>query len=80
MADELSVTDRLLAMILVQQMGEGSQTEKAIALSSAGITNQHIAELLGTSVGSVTQQLYVARRGKGPKGPRSRKRGKRGSR
>ena len=66
-------------MILVGQMGEkASQTAKALALASAGVANQQIAKLLGTTTASVNQQLYVSRQGKGRKkggaGQRKKKR------
>jgi DNA-directed RNA polymerase specialized sigma24 family protein len=60
-------TERLLAMLLLNSMGEASQKDKAVALSYAGFAPAEIAELLGTSAASVSQQLYEARQGKGRK-------------
>jgi DNA-directed RNA polymerase specialized sigma24 family protein len=60
-------TDQLLAMVLMALMKDASMKERAIALARANFTPAEIAEFLGTSSASVSQQLYEARRGKKPK-------------
>jgi DNA-directed RNA polymerase specialized sigma24 family protein len=62
MANENRI-ERLLAMLLVTSMRGDSQKDKALALSRAGFAPTEIAELLGTSSASVSQQLYEARQG-----------------
>lgn len=62
--EELSRTERLLAMILLHEMQEMSQGEKMLALHRAGLGNSEIAELVGSTAASVNQQLYTARRAK----------------
>lgn len=56
-------TERLLALVLLQQMKGSSQRDKALQLSLAGFTNTEIADLLQTTSGVVAQTLYEARRG-----------------
>jgi DNA-directed RNA polymerase specialized sigma24 family protein len=55
-------TERLLALILLQQMKASSQREKALQLSLAGFTNTEIADLLQTTSAVVSQALYEVRR------------------
>ncbi|TAK02989.1 hypothetical protein EPO44_07825 [bacterium] len=62
-------TERLLALILLQQMKGSSQREKALYLSLAGFTNTEIADLLQTTAAVVAQSLYQGRR----QGPRQRR-------
>jgi DNA-binding CsgD family transcriptional regulator len=65
---EQSLTDRLLAQVLVQLMREASQKEKAVALGKAGLSPAEIGALLDTSAATISQQLYEARTTKGAKG------------
>ncbi len=58
--------ERLLALLLVQQMKGSTQQEKATQLSIAGFSNTEIADLLRTSAKVITQRLHEARRGKKP--------------
>jgi DNA-binding CsgD family transcriptional regulator len=58
-------TERLLALILLQQMKGASQREKILQLSVAGFTNVEIADVLQTTPAVVSQSLYEARRGRG---------------
>jgi DNA-directed RNA polymerase specialized sigma24 family protein len=51
--------ERLLALILIQ--GLTTNNDKAIQLDLAGFTNYEIAELIGTTPGTVAQVLYKAR-------------------
>jgi predicted transcriptional regulator len=55
-------TEKLLALILVQQMKGSSKREKALQLSLAGFTNAEIADLLETTAAVVSQSLYEVRR------------------
>jgi len=61
MAD-IERTERLMALLLLQQMKTSPQREKALQLSLAGFSNAEIADLLQTTTGVVAQQLYEARR------------------
>jgi len=63
---EIERTERLLALILLQQMGDASQQKKAIQLNMAGFSNTEIADLLDTTTAVVAQSLYTARRGASP--------------
>ncbi len=55
-------SERLLALILLQQMKGSSQRDKALHLSLAGFTNAEIADLLQTTAAVVGQSLYQVRR------------------
>jgi DNA-binding LacI/PurR family transcriptional regulator len=65
-------TERLLALVLLQQMKGFSQSEKALQLSLAGFTNTEIADLLQTTAAVVAQSLYEVRR-QGPRRPRAKR-------
>ncbi len=54
--------ERLLAAILIHDMRDAPQGEKALQLSRAGMTNTEIAALLGTTAQVINQQLYAQRR------------------
>ena len=54
--------EKLLALLLLQQLKAAPQREKALQLSLAGFTNTEIADLLQTTAGVVAQSLYGARR------------------
>jgi DNA-directed RNA polymerase specialized sigma24 family protein len=54
--------EKLLAQILLLQLKESSLTEKALYLSRAGFESSEIAELMGASAASISQQLYAARK------------------
>jgi predicted transcriptional regulator len=56
--------ERLLALLLVQNMRGATQAEKAVQLSLAGFTNVEIADLLGTTAAVVKQRLYEIRKNK----------------
>lgn len=64
-------TERLLAMIMLQQMKGSSQRDKALQLSVAGFTNTEIADLLQTTAAVVAQSLYEERR-EGARRPRAK--------
>jgi len=54
--------ERLLALILLQQMKGSSHRDKVLQLSIAGFTNTEIADLLHTRSVAIAQLLYKARR------------------
>ena len=66
---EISRTERLLAYLVLERMGDRSQEYRALRLSRAGFSNPEIADLLETTTASVTQMLYVARNRAGSKAP-----------
>lgn len=65
--------ERLLALILINQMQKMSQQEKALQLNIAGFSNTEIADLLDTTAGVVAQVLYTARRGSTRRSKKKRK-------
>jgi DNA-directed RNA polymerase specialized sigma24 family protein len=58
-------TDRLLALVLLNQMKEAPQRDKIIQLNLAGFTNVEIADILQTTTAVVAQELYAAKKTKG---------------
>lgn len=54
--------EKLLALLLLQQLKGAPQREKALHLNVAGFTNTEIADLLQTTAGVVAQSLYEQRR------------------
>ena len=54
--------ERLLALILLNQMKGSSQREKAVQLSVAGFSNTEIADLLQTNATTIASTLSQARR------------------
>jgi hypothetical protein len=68
-------TERLLAQILLLQLKDSSQTEKALYLNRAGLEASEIAELIGASAATIRQQLYAARKSSAKK-PAKRRSGK----
>jgi DNA-directed RNA polymerase specialized sigma24 family protein len=58
-------TERILALVLVNQMKGASQREKIIQLNLAGFTNVEIADIPQTKTAVVAQELYAARKTKG---------------
>lgn len=59
-------SERLLALLLLQQLRGGTQREKARMLNLAGYSNVEIADLLETTPAVVAQMLYKARKAKKP--------------
>jgi transcriptional regulator len=53
--------EKLLALLLLQQLKAAPQHEKALNLSLAGFTNTEIADLLQTTSAVVSQTLYKSR-------------------
>jgi DNA-binding NarL/FixJ family response regulator len=66
-------TERLLALILLQQMKASPQRDKILQLSVAGFSNTEIADLLQTTSAVVAQSLYEVRRGATRRGRASRR-------
>jgi DNA-binding NarL/FixJ family response regulator len=67
MRDETASVDRLeklLAVLLLQNMKGAPQREKAVQLSAVGFSNVEIADLLQTSAAVVAQYLYEVRKKK----------------
>ena len=56
--------ERLLALLLIQNMKTTNTGTKARELSIAGFTNVEIADILGTTAAVIGQSLYAARKGK----------------
>lgn len=74
--DDTERLERILAVLLLNSMGDASQQEKITQLNLAGFSNVEIAEFLQTTPAVVAQTLYAARKG-GPKGAsRTRKKRK----
>jgi len=67
METQMDRVERLLGLLLVQNMKGSSQQEKAYQLNLAGFTNTEIADLLGTSAQVIASHLYSARKSKGAK-------------
>ena len=74
-------SERLLALLLLQNMKSTSQQQKIVQLSVAGFSNLEIADILQTTSAVVSQSLYASRRkpprrgrAKAAKKKRSRKR------
>jgi len=57
--------ERLLALLLLQQLKGASQGEKALQLNRAGFSNTEIADLLGTGATVIASMLYQARQRRG---------------
>ena len=62
MAETQGRMEKLLAQMLLLQLKDSSLTEKALYLSRAGFESSEIAELIGASAASISQQLYAARK------------------
>ena len=67
MEGRLDRVERLLALLVIQNMKAATQKEKAVQLSSAGFTNIEIADLLRTSAQVVAQHLYSSKKSKSSK-------------
>ena len=71
MPSEFASTDRiekLLALLLLNNLKGAPQRDKALQLSLVGFSNVEIADLLQTSAAVVAQYLYEVRRNKKKKG------------
>ncbi|HCR71847.1 MAG TPA: hypothetical protein DIW23_10420 [Anaerolineae bacterium] len=56
--------ERLLALILLNQMKGESQRDKAVQLNLAGFSNLEIANILETNSAVIAQVLYEAKKNK----------------
>jgi hypothetical protein len=56
--------ERLLALILLSQLGQVSQANKIAQLNLAGFTNIEIADLLNTTTAVVAQAIYEGKKTK----------------
>lgn len=63
-------TERLLTLLVLNNMKGATQREKAIQLNLAGFSNVEIANLLDTTPQSITQVLYESRKTSGKKRPK----------
>lgn len=54
--------EKLLALLLLENLEGASQREKAIRLNLAGFSNVEVADLLQTSSQVVSQYLYESRK------------------
>lgn len=55
-------SERILALLLLQQMKGGTMKEKVVQLSLAGFSNLEIADIVQTTPGVVAQLLYESRK------------------
>jgi hypothetical protein len=56
--------EKLLAMLVVQNMKGATQADKALQLSLAGFTNVEIGNLLQTNPAVIASNLYAERKKK----------------
>jgi hypothetical protein len=56
--------EKLLAMLVVQNMKGATQADKALQLSIAGFTNVEIGNLLQTNPAVIASNLYAERKKK----------------
>ena len=56
-------TERLLALILLNQMKGSPQREKIVQLNLAGFSNVEIADVLQITSAAVSQVLFESRKG-----------------
>lgn len=68
--------ERLLALLLLQDMKGLPQRDKIRQLNVAGFSNFEIADILQTNTAVVAQSLYQLRRGARARKPAVRKRSK----
>ncbi len=62
--DNSERSERLLALILLNQMKDAPQRGKILQLNLAGFTNVEIANILQTTAPVVAQVLYETKKGK----------------
>jgi len=56
--------ERILTMLLLEQLGTAPQSRKIDVLLRAGFKNAEIATLLGTTAAVVAQTAYTSKKGK----------------
>ena len=64
--------EKLLALLLLQQMKGAPQRDRIIQLNVAGFTNTEIADLLQTTTAVVASSLYQGKKNKGKKKPKKK--------
>lgn len=64
--------ERILILLLLQQMKGATQREKVKQLNMVGLTNSEIAEYVETSPQVVANYVYEGKKGKKPR-PRPKK-------
>jgi hypothetical protein len=64
--------ERLLILLLLQQMKGATQRERVKQLNMVGLTNSEIAEYLETSPQVVATYVYEGKKGKKAKKPKPR--------
>lgn len=64
MAETPTRLEKLMAMMILRQMGEATQQEKVVVMNRAGFSNPEIAELLETKPNIVAQHLYSSKKPK----------------
>ena len=57
-------SEKLLALVLLQNMKGATKAEKATQLSIAGFSAVEIADMLDTTAAVISQMLYTARKNK----------------
>lgn len=60
--DNTDRTERLLALILLNQMKDAPQRDRIVQLNLAGFTNVEIANILQTTSAVVAQVLYATKK------------------
>lgn len=71
MVETTDRVERLLALVLIQQLKGASQRDKILQLNLAGFSNVEIADILQTTTATVAQSVYEAKRKKSPRKARS---------
>jgi len=67
LSESTSRIERLLVALLLQSMKGTSLTERIKVLNMAGFSNVEVADILGVTAHSVSQQLYAAQKTKRPR-------------
>jgi hypothetical protein len=75
-AESVERIERLLGLILLHDLRDAPQVDKAVQLSRAGFAHAEIAALLGTTAQVVAQQLYLQRNRKAKPSKRKAKKKK----
>lgn len=69
--NDLDRVEKLLALLLLQDLKEESEREKAFRLSLAGFSSTEIADLLDTTSAVIRTHLYEARKTRGSRASKS---------
>lgn len=76
-AGRATISDRIAAFAMVDQMKDATQAQKCMRLSLVGFSASEIAGMLQTTVPTVHQNLYAERKRLKPSEKKSRTAGKR---